>query len=199
MEAQQQAASTADATSVGPDIGALFLEHREAMYRVAYHMLRTDPHHRAEDVIGEVMMSLVKNPPRNQVRNWQAFLVEAVKNKVKDHWKSAAQRHELLVIEDVVPLDHEPHGGDQLDHDPAPGVVDLVDGQQRAQVVREAMDELKAWDVQAAYVLWQCTAMERTSQDVAAELGVSSSRVRQIALKARQEMTKILKAKEVNL
>lgn len=199
MEAQQQAASTADAPRVGLDIGALYLHHRDAMYRVAYNMLRTDQHHRAEDVIGEVMISIVKNPPRSEVRNWEAFLVRAVQNKVRDLWKSAAQRHELLVIEDAVPLEDERHGGDQVDHDPAPGVVDLIDSRKRARVVREAMEELEAWDAQAAYVLWQCTGLERTSQEVAAELGVSSSRVRQIGLTARQELTNVLRAKEVEL
>lgn len=199
MEAQQEAASTVDAARVGPDIGALYLQHRDAMYRVAYSMLRTDAHHRAEDVISEAMVSIVKNPPRNEVRNWEAFLVRVVQNKVRDLLKLAAQRHEQLVIEDALPLEEERHGGDQVEYDPAHDVVDRIDSQQRAQIVREAMEELEARDAQAAHVLWQCTALERTSQDVADELGVSSSRVRQIALKAREELTNILTAKEVEL
>ena len=199
MEPQQHVASAADASSVGPDMGALFLEHREVMYSVAYSLLRTDRHNRAEDVIGEVMISIVKNPPRQEVRSWEAFLVRAVQNKVRDLWKSAAHRHERLVIDEASPLEDERHGGDQVDDDPAPGVVEMIGRQQRVQAVQEAMAELEAWDRQAAYALWQCAGLERSSQKVANELGVSSSRVRQLSAKARKELINILGAKEVDL
>ncbi|WGY04955.1 RNA polymerase sigma factor (plasmid) [Nocardioides sp. QY071] len=180
-------------------MGALFLEHREVMYSVAYSLLRTDRHNRAEDVIGEVMISIVKNPPRQEVRSWEAFLVRAVQNKVRDLWKSAAHRHERLVIDEASPLEDERHGGDQVDDDPAPGVVEMIGRQQRVQAVQEAMAELEAWDRQAAYALWQCAGLERSSQEVANELGVSSSRVRQLSAKARKELINILGAKEVDL
>jgi RNA polymerase sigma-70 factor (ECF subfamily) len=198
MEPQQHAASAADASSVGPDIGALYLEHREVMYRVAYSLLRADRHNRAEDVIGEVMLSIRKNLP-GAVRNWEAFLVRAVRNKVLDLWKSAGHRHERLALAEASPLDDDRLGGDEVDDDPAPGVVDLIERQRTVQTVREAMAELEAWDRQAAYVLWQCKGLERSSQEVADELGVSSSRVRQIAAKARKELISILEAKEVDL
>lgn len=197
MESRQ--ASGAEASSVGPDLAALYLEHREAMYRVAFGMLRADRHNRAEDVIGEVMMSVVKNPPRQEVRNWEAFLVRAVQNKIRDLWKSAAYRHEQLVIDEASPLEDERHGGEQVEDDPAGGVVDLIASRHGVQIVREALVELEASDHQAAHVLWQCAGLERSSEDVAGELGVSSSRVRQISAKARKELIKILEAKEVEL
>jgi len=198
MEPQQQA-SKAEAPSVCPDLAAVYLEHRETMYRVAFGMLRTDRHNRAEDVIGEVMMSMVKNPPRQEVRNWEAFLVRAVQNKIRDLWKSAAHRHEQLVMDEATPLEDERHGGDQVEDDPASGVVELIGRHHRVQTVQDALVELEAWDHQAAHVLWQCAGLERSSQEVADELGVSSSRVRQISAKARKELIKILGAKEVDL
>ncbi len=198
MEPQQHVTSAAGASSVGPDLGALYLEHREVMFRVAYSMLRTDRHNRAEDVIGEVMVSLMKNPPPGHVDNWEAFLVRAVRNKIVDLWRSAAHRHEQLSLAEVSPLDHE-LGGDQIDDDPAIKVVDLIERQRTVQTVREAMVELEAGDRQAAYVLWQVNGLDRTSREVADELGVSSSRVRQIAAKARKELISILDAKGVDL
>ncbi|MGL5861869.1 MAG: RNA polymerase sigma factor [Phycicoccus sp.] len=198
MEPQQHLASAADASSARPDLGALYLEHRETMYRVAFGMLRTDRHNRAEDVIGEVMMSMVKNPPRQEVRNWEAFLVRAVQNKIRDLWKSAAHRHEQLLIDEATPLEDERHGGDQFEDDPASGVVELIGRRHRVQSVRDALVELQAWDHQAAYVLWQCAGLERSSQEVADELAMSSSRVRQISAKARKELIRILEAKEVD-
>lgn len=199
MEPQQQHASEAEASGVGPDLGALYLEHREAMYRVAYGMLRTDRHNRAEDMIGEVMMSMIKNPPRQEVRNWEAFMVRAVQNKIRDLWKSAAHRHEQLVMDEAIPLENERHSGDQIEDDHASGVVQLIARHHTVHAVRDALAELNAWDQQAAHVLWQCAGLERSSQDVADELGVSSSRVRQISAKAKKELIKILGAKEVDL
>lgn len=199
MEPQQQhVALAADASSVGPDLGALYLEHREVMFRVAHSMLRTDRHNGAEDVIGEVMVSLMKRPPPGHVDNWEAFLVRAVRNKVVDLWRSAAHRHEQLSLAEVSPLDDE-LGGDQIGDDPATEVIDLIERQRTVQTVREAMVELEARDSQAAFVLWQVTGLDRTSREVADGLGVSSSRVRQIAAKARKELTSILDAKGVDL
>jgi RNA polymerase sigma factor (sigma-70 family) len=199
MEPPPQQAPVVQAAGVQPDLEAVYLEHRDAMYRVAFSMLRSDRHNRAEDVIGEVMMSLVKNPPRQDVRNWEAFLVRAVQNKIRDLWKSAAHRREQLVIDEAIPLEDERHGGDQVDDDPAADVVGSIGRHDRVQIVRDALVELKAWDDQAAHVLWQCAGLERSSQEVADELGVSSSRVRQISAKARKELIKILRAKGVDL
>ena len=199
MEPPPQQAPVVQAAGVQPDLGAVYLEHRDAMYRVAFSMLRSDRHNRAEDVIGEVMMTLVKNPPRQVVRNWEAFLVRAVQNKIRDLWKSAAHRREHLVIDEAMPLEDERHGGDQVDDDPAADVVGLIGRHDKVQIVRDALVELEAWDDQAAHVLWQCAGLERSSQEVADELGVSSSRVRQISAKARKELIKILRAKGVDL
>lgn len=191
-------ASAAGSSSVGPDIGALYLEHRDVMYRVAYVLLRADRHYRAEDVISEVMVSILKNPP-GDVRNWEAFFVRATRNKVLDFWKSGAHRHEQLALAEVSAVDDERLGGDDVEGDPAAGVLDLIGRQQSMQTVREAMAELAAWDGRAAHVLLQCTGLERPSGDVAAELGVSSSRVRQIAAQATKKMRSILEAKGVHL
>ena len=141
------------------------------MYRVAFSMLRTDRHNRAEDVIGKVMMSMVKNPPRQEVRNWEAFLVRAVQNKIRDLWKSAAHRHEQLVIDEATPLEDERHGGDQVEDDPLSGVVELIGRHHRVQTVQDALVELEAWDHQAAHVLWQCAGLERSSRRSPTKLG----------------------------
>lgn len=198
MDPRQDVVPAAEESIVGPDIGAVFLEHREVMYRVAYAMLRTDHHHRAEDVVSEVMVSILNHPP-DSVRNWQAYLVSAVKNKVRDLWKSSAHRREQLVLAEATPLEGDRLGGDEVEDDPAHEVVELIGRQQRVRVVREAMAEMEAWDPQAAHVLWQCAGLERSSQQVADELGVSSSRVRQIAGKAKTKLISILEAKEADL
>ncbi|MDQ4500742.1 sigma-70 family RNA polymerase sigma factor [Sinomonas sp. ASV322] len=197
MEPQQEVSAAATST-VPQDIGAVFLKHRDAMYGVAHAMLRTDRHHRAEDVISEVMVSILKNPP-GSVRNWESFLVRAVQNKVRDLWRSSGYRHEQPVLAEGSPIEGDPLVGDHVEDDLALEVIEAIDRQQTVQKVREVMAELDAWDPQAAYVLWQCKGLERTSQQVADELEVSSSRVRQILSKALTRFRSLLEAKEVKL
>ncbi|MFJ6347119.1 RNA polymerase sigma factor [Pseudarthrobacter oxydans] len=198
MDPQQDVVSASDVSTVPQDIGAVYLKHSEMMYRVAYAMLRTDQHHQAEDVIGEVMVSILKNPP-GSVRNWEPYLVRAVQNKIRDLWKSAAHRHEQLLLAEATPLEGDRLGGDEVEDDPAAEVVELIGRQQTVQSVRAVMAEMEIWDRQAAYVLWQCAGLERSSQEVADELGVSSSRIRQISSKARKKLISLMEAKEVDL
>lgn len=198
MDPQRDVVPAADGSTVPPDIGGVYLKHREVMYSVAYAMLRTDRHNQAEDVIGEVMVSILKNPP-DSVGNWEAYLVRAVQNKIRDLWKSAAHRHEQLVLAEATPIEGDRLGGDEVEDDPATAVVEAIGRQQTVQSVRAAMAEMESWDPQAAYVLRQCAGLERSSQQVADELGVSGSRIRQIASKARKKLISLLEAKEVDL
>ena len=198
MDPQQDVVLAADVSTVPPDIGAVFLKHRDVMYSVAYAMLRTDQHNQAKDVIGEVMVAILRHPP-DSVESWEAYLVRSVQNKIRDLWKSAAHRHEQLLLAEATPSEGDRLGGDEVEDDPASDVVELISRQQTVQSVRAAMAEMEAWDPQAAYVLWQCSGLERSSQQVADDLGLSSSRIRQISSKARKKLISLLEAKEVDL
>lgn len=180
----------ASADGVPPDLGALYLAHREAMYGMAYSLLRGD-HHRAEDMVQQVMLSLMPTLPKG-VRNWEAFLVKAVKNKVYDLWKSAASKHEQLILEGVRPAEDQRHAPDDLSVDPASVVEETERRDATVARVRAAMAELERRDPRAAYVLKQVKQMERTSRDVAQELRVSDSRVRQHVMDARTELRLVL-------
>lgn len=194
MEPQHEAASETDADDVSPDIGALYEEHKDAMYGVARNMLRSDDQHRAEDIVQDVILSLLPDLPTG-VRNWAAFLVHAVKMKIYDLWKSAAHKHERLLLDDTRPLEGERLGGDDLDLDPAVVVEETHERAATVAQVRAALADLELLEPDAAYVYRQVKELGRTSQDLADELGVSSSRVRQHVMKARTELVKILEAR----
>lgn len=194
MEPQHEAVSETDADGVRPDIGALYEKHKDAMYGVARNMLRSDDQHRAEDIVQEVILSLLPDLPSG-VRKWEAFLVHAVKMKIYDLWKSAAHKHERLMLDDARPLEGERLGGDDLDLDPAVLVEETHERAATVAQVRDALVELELVEPAAAYVYRQVKELGRTSQDVADESGVSSSRVRQRVMKARTELIKILEAR----
>lgn len=184
MEPQRQAASESDANTVSPDFGALYEEHKDAMYSVARSMLRNDKQHHAEDVIQDVVVSLLSKRPTG-VRNWEALLVHAVKMKVYDLWKSAAHKNEKLLLADAQPFEDERHGGDDLGLDPAVVVEETHERGAIVAQVRAALAELERREPRAAYAYRQVKELGRTSGDVALELGVSSSRVRQHVMTAR--------------
>jgi len=165
------------------------------MYGMARSMLRGDDQHRAEDVVQDVVLALLRNLPTG-VRNWEAFLVHAVKMKVYDFWKSAAYKHERLLLEDVRPLEDERHGGDDLGLDPAVVVEETYERAATVAEIRAALVELDRREPEAAYAYRQVKELGRTSQAVADELRVSSSRIRQHVMKARTELINIILERE---
>ncbi|MEH3138815.1 MAG: sigma factor [Mycobacterium kyogaense] len=71
-------------TSPRPDLGALYLAHRDAMYKVAASVLRDQGlQSQAADAVSEAIVSILASPPEN-VANWEAFLVTAAKRKALD-------------------------------------------------------------------------------------------------------------------
>lgn len=57
MEPQHQADFEADSDGVSPDIGALYEEHKDAMYGMARSMLRNDDQRHVEDVVQDVVVA----------------------------------------------------------------------------------------------------------------------------------------------
>mgnify|MGYP000017548058 FL=1 len=193
MEPRDQAASRPDVERARPDVEALYLQHKDAMWGMALSMLRGDTN-QAKDVIQEVVLALAAKRPRD-VDNWEAYLVTAVKLKIRDLWKSARHRRERLRLEEITPIEGERLGADDLGLDPAVLVEEDHERSTTVTEVREALAELRVTHPDAHYVFVQVKAEGRTSQDVSAELGVSDSRVRQHVMTARSELRKILEAR----
>jgi RNA polymerase sigma-70 factor (ECF subfamily) len=80
-------------TAVPPDLGALYLRHRDAMHKVAASVLHeAGLASEAGDVVNDAIVSIIASPP-TEVRNWEAFLVTAAKRKALDRIRSAEVRH----------------------------------------------------------------------------------------------------------
>jgi RNA polymerase sigma factor (sigma-70 family) len=190
MDRHREAVAKSGVVGAGPDIPALYEKHKGAMYRVARSMLREHDEQRAEEAVQEAVISLWRNPPED-VESWEAVFVQAVKWRVYDMLKSSVRKHELLVLEDAKPLEGE-LGPDDLDLDPAVVVEELHERAATAVRVRGALAELARTDPEAARVYRQVKELERSSAAVAAEMGVSDSRVRQHVMRARKKLREIL-------
>ena len=171
-------------SAVPPDLGALYLRHRDAMYKVAASALReADLASEAGDAVHDAIVSIMASPPKD-VRNWEAFLVTAAKRKALDRIRSADVRH---AGPELVESLHDRIDDTDIAEDAA---ADL-DRKQRAAV---AWDCLSILDDRHRKVVWEIAELERPRNEVAAELGVSPPRVSQMTKRAltllREEMNR---------
>jgi RNA polymerase sigma-70 factor (ECF subfamily) len=162
---------------VQPDWAALYVRYRDAMHRVAASVLReAGMADQANDVVQEAMTSLMSSPPAN-VRSGEAIMVTAAKRKAYDLLRSAAVRRA------------GPELGPEHDHadpaDIAEEVVEQVDRQRARAVV---WDGLSVLDTRHRKVAWDFVALGRSRAEVAAALGVSPSRVSQMARRALEDL-----------
>lgn len=171
-------------TPTHPDLGALYLRHRVAMYAVASNVLggRGLQAH-VEDIVMDVIADLLARPPREAVKNWEAYLVSATRNKAVDLIRSAAVRRS------GGPL--SPEQEPTVDEHIADDVAQSVDDRMLGGHVWDLLARLEPRDRR---ILTECVMHERPQEQVAREFGISRSRVSQIcsdALRTLQaELTK---------
>jgi RNA polymerase sigma factor (sigma-70 family) len=178
--------SVAGVTSPPPDIGALYLQHRDAMYRAAASVLREAGRaSEAGDAVQDAIVSILASPPGN-VRNWEALLVGTAKRRALDRLRSAAVRHAGGELDDT-------HDRAERGDDLADDVASAVDSQRRAAL---AWDSLAVLDERHRKAVWDMVALERSRSEVAAELGVTPARVSQMVTAALKDLRDEMNRKE---
>jgi RNA polymerase sigma factor (sigma-70 family) len=174
-----------------PNWAALYDQHKDAMYRVARSILRQAGREaETEDAVMAAMESLMKSPP-HEVASWEAVMVAAAKRRAVDLLRSAAARHA------GPPLEPE---HDRSDRSGGLGlaeeVAELIDLERAGAIL---WDKLALLDERHRIVVWEYKALGRPREEVAAELGVTPSRVSQIAIEALRVLRDALKNEGVEL
>lgn len=170
--------------AVSPDLGALYLRHREAMYKVAASVLHgVGRESEAGDVMHDAITSIMASPPQN-VRNWEAFLVKVVKRRALDRVRSAEVRHSGPELDESI---HDRDDGTDI----AKEVAEELNRKTRAEAM---VNHLTALDDRHRKVVWELVALKRPRSEIAAELGVTPARVSQLKTRAleilREEATR---------
>lgn len=166
------------AMSYEPDWGALYTAHRDAMYRVVRSVLRgSGLLDQTDGAVHEAVVSLMAAPPQ-EVRNWEAVMVRAAKNRAIDLVRSAPVRKAGPPIEDKY-FRRETYS------DLAEDVSEDLDRQRRAQRVRAL---LKVLPDREREVIWRRVGLEEPRKQVAADLGVTPGRVSQITEAALEHL-----------
>lgn len=156
------------------DWAALYQKHRAAMYGVAYEVLRGSGRvDLAADAVQEAMVSLMKKPPTEIPRSWEALLVATAKRRALDMIRSAAMVRGVELSEEFLP------GAAPSDEDEA---------LERLEKIARARPVIARLDQQSHTVLAQYIVLDRPRSDVAAELGVTPARISQIATRVLTEI-----------
>lgn len=171
------------------DIGPLYLKHRDALHRVAASVLReVGLQDEKDDVVSEAMLSVASNPPTEEIRNWEAFLVRVVKNKAYDRIRAADVRHFGRALD----MDHDDQAAPEDD-----AIADADEKLDRARAGAHVWDSMAVLDERERWVIREVVQNERAQGDVAEELGVSRPRVNQILKTALQKLREELERKGV--
>lgn len=169
-----------------PDWAALYLNHREAMYRAAARILRgVDRLDETDDVVMAAMESLMKKPPQD-VKIWEAMMVKAAIRRALDLVKSAHVKH----ASSTELADHYGVNLATLEDD----VVEAVD---RQRVASAAWNQLMLLDERHRKVLEERIVKDRSRNDVAAELGVTPGRVSQLVKEGLRQIKEALEKEGV--
>ncbi|WP_022898932.1 sigma-70 family RNA polymerase sigma factor [Humibacter albus] len=153
------------------DWAALYQKHRNAMYGVAYEVLRGSGRvDLAEDAVQDAMHSLMKAPPKEAPKSWEALLVATAKRRALDMIRSAAMTRGVGYSEEYAPV-ALPTGED-----------DVLERLEKIARARSAIARAHL-DNQESFVLAQYIVADRPRVDVAADLGVTPARVSQISTK----------------
>ena len=139
----------------------------------------------ASDAVHDAILSIISSPP-SSVRNWEAFLVQAVKRKALDRIKSAHNRHTSHA-----PLDPTADVADSADI--AEDISVDLDRKQRAAV---AWDSLCVLSDRDRRVVWDVVALQRPGIEVAREHALSPGRISQIVECALDELRHEMKRRE---
>ncbi|WP_127794360.1 sigma-70 family RNA polymerase sigma factor [Agromyces sp. LHK192] len=171
------------------DIGPLYQQHKDTLHRVAASILReVGLQGEKDDVVSEAMLSVASNPPTEEIRNWEAFLVRVVKNKAYDRIRAAEVRHFGRTLD----MDHDDHA--ELGDDAITDTDEKLDG---ARAGAHVWDSMAVLDERERQVIREVIQNQRPQGEVGDELGVSRPRVNQILKAALQKLREELERKGV--
>lgn len=155
------------------------------MYRVAAATLRgVGRTEEASDAVGDAIVSIMAKPPQD-VRNWEAFLVRAVKRKALDRVRSARVKHAGPTF-DPATHDLTAQSAEQT-------VLDEYELIRRAELINDGLSVL---DDRSRQAVWETVALQRPRSEVARDLGVSPPRISQMRTKGLSILREHMSSKE---
>ena len=169
------------------DLGAFYTEHRSGLHAHASRVLKDSV--KAEEITQEALMKfMLAAPELESAEHALAYLHRTIENLCIDLFRAEGRRPNLVVIDDAT-AEVEAAWQNNGDHSAA------ISAAEDAAIIRQALSLLSPAE-RAALVMWEMEG--RSTEEIAAELGIKESAVRHTVSRARASLRKVLTTLVVN-
>jgi len=169
------------------DLGAFYTEHRAELHAHASRVLKDSI--KAEEITQEALIKfMLAAPELESAEHALSYLHRTIENLCIDLFRAEGRRPNLVVIDDAQ-AEVEAAWQNNGDHSAA------ISAAEDAAIIRQALALLSPAE-RAALVMWEMEG--RSTEEIAAELGIKESAVRHTVSRARASLRKVLSTLVIN-
>jgi len=163
------------------ELGAFYTEHRSELVAHASRILKDSA--RAEEVIQDALIKVMLAAPELESADHAlGYMHRTIENLCIDIFRIEGRRPNLVVLDDAS-AELESTWVDNKDH------ADVIAAADDAAIVRQALAMLSPAE-RAALVMWEMEG--RSTEEIAAELGIKESAVRHTVSRARTSLRRVM-------
>ena len=163
------------------ELGAFYAEHRSELLSHAIRILKDRA--RAEEVIQDALIKVILAAPElESTEHALGYMHRTIENLCIDLFRLEGRRPNLVVL-DAATVELESKWIGNSDH------ADVIAAADDAAIVRQALAMISPAE-RAALVMWEMEG--RSTQEIAAELGIKESSVRHTVSRARASLRKVM-------
>jgi RNA polymerase sigma factor (sigma-70 family) len=163
------------------ELGAFYTEHRSELVAHASRILKDSA--RAEEVIQDALIKVMLAAPELESADHAlGYMHRTIENLCIDIFRIEGRRPNLVVLDDAT-AELESTWVDNKDH------ADVIAAAEDAAIVRQALAMLSPAE-RAALVMWEMEG--RSTEEIAAELGIKESAVRHTVSRARTSLRRVM-------
>ena len=163
------------------ELGAFYTEHRSELVAHASRILKDSA--RAEEVIQDALIKVMLAAPELESADHAlGYMHRTIENLCIDIFRIEGRRPNLVVLDDAT-AELESQWIDNKDH------ADVIAVADDAAIVRQALAMLSPAE-RAALVMWEMEG--RSTEEIAAELGIKESAVRHTVSRARTSLRRVM-------
>jgi RNA polymerase sigma factor (sigma-70 family) len=163
------------------ELGAFYTEHRSELVAHALRILKDSA--RAEEVIQDALIKVMLAAPELESTDHAlGYMHRTIENLCIDIFRIEGRRPSLVVLDDAS-AELESTWVDNKDH------ADVIAAAEDAAIVRQALAMLSPAE-RAALVMWEMEG--RSTEEIAAELGIKESAVRHTVSRARTSLRRVM-------
>ncbi len=163
------------------ELGAFYTEHRSELVAHASRILKDSA--RAEEVLQDALIKVMLAAPElESADHARGYMHRTIENLCIDIFRIEGRRPNLVVLDEVT-AKIESAWIDNKDHS------DVIAAAEDAAIVRQALAMLSPAE-RAALVMWEMEG--RSTEEIAAELGIKESAVRHTVSRARASLRRVM-------